>query len=163
MNFFFPLFVHYVNVKSLSRVWLCDPMDRSLPGSLVQGLFQARVLEWGAISFSRGSSRPRNWTQVSRIVGRRFTVWATREAPLFTVTCAYFMHVEASTWGLQSTRFFRVPSLGHESSSVLPVTVPLFREGKCHGRNVPAFTHLPPDVQTLLIRPAPRLGLLIEN
>ena len=37
---------------------LCDPMDCSLPGSSVYGIFQARVLEWVAISFSRGSSRP---------------------------------------------------------------------------------------------------------
>ena len=44
------------------------------------GFFQARVLEWVAISFSRRSSRPRDWTRVSLIVGRRFTVWATREA-----------------------------------------------------------------------------------
>ena len=55
-------------------------MDCSPPGSLVHGIFQAWILEWVAISFSRGSSRPRDWTQVSRIVGRRFTVWATREA-----------------------------------------------------------------------------------
>ena len=46
--------------------------------SSVHGIFQARVLEWVAISFSRGSSQPRDWTRVSRIVGRRFTVWATR-------------------------------------------------------------------------------------
>ena len=58
---------------------LCDPMDYSLPGSSVHWIFQARVLEWVAISFSRGSSRPRDWTQVSHIVGRRFTIWATRE------------------------------------------------------------------------------------
>ena len=45
------------------------------------GLFQARVLEWVAISFSRGSSQPRDQTQVSCIAGRRFTVWATRQAP----------------------------------------------------------------------------------
>ena len=51
-----------------------------LPGSSVPGIFQARVLEWVAISFSRGSSRPRDRTRVSRIVGRRFTYWATREA-----------------------------------------------------------------------------------
>ena len=60
---------------------LCDPMDYSWPGSSVHGIFQARVLEWGAIAFSRGSSRPSDWTQVSHVVGRRFTVWATREAP----------------------------------------------------------------------------------
>ena len=53
-------------------------MDCSLPGSSVHGLFQARVLEWVAISFSR-SSWPRDLTWVSRIVGRRFSVWATKE------------------------------------------------------------------------------------
>ena len=59
---------------------LCDPLDCSLPGFSVHGIFQARVLECVAISFSRGSSRPRDWTQVSHIVGRCFTLWATRKA-----------------------------------------------------------------------------------
>ena len=59
---------------------LCDPMDCSLQGSSVHGIFQARALEWAAIAFSRRSSRPRDGTQVSRIAGRCFTVWATREA-----------------------------------------------------------------------------------
>ena len=58
---------------------LCNPMDCSLPGSSVHGIFQARVLKWVAISFSRRSSQPRDWTQVSCIVGRRFTIWATRK------------------------------------------------------------------------------------
>ena len=58
---------------------LCNPMDCSLPGSSIHGIFQSRVLEWVATSFSRRSSRPRNWTRVSRIVGRRFTIWATSE------------------------------------------------------------------------------------
>ena len=58
---------------------LCDPMDCSLSVSSVHGIFQARVLEWIAISFSRESSQRRNRTQVSCIAGRRFTVWATRE------------------------------------------------------------------------------------
>ena len=44
---------------------LCNPMDCSLPGSSFHGIFKARVLEWVAISFSRASSRPRDWTQVS--------------------------------------------------------------------------------------------------
>ena len=61
---------------------LCDPMDYSLSGSSVYRIFQARVLEWITISFSRGSSWPRNQTRVSRIAGRRFTIWATREAPM---------------------------------------------------------------------------------
>ena len=53
---------------------LCDPLDCSLSGSSVHGIFQARVLEWIAIAFSRGSSQPGNRTPVSRIAGRRFTV-----------------------------------------------------------------------------------------
>ena len=56
-------------------------MDCSPPGSSVHGIFQARTLEWVVMPFSRGSSRPRDWTQVSCIVGRRFTVWATRKVP----------------------------------------------------------------------------------
>ena len=56
---------------------LCDPMDCSLPGFSVHGIFQARVLEWVAISFSRRSSHPGDRTQVSHIVGRCFTLWAT--------------------------------------------------------------------------------------
>ena len=59
---------------------LCDPMDCSLPGSSVREIFQARRLEWVAISFSRGSSQPRNRTLVSCIGGRRLNLWATREA-----------------------------------------------------------------------------------
>ena len=58
---------------------LCNPMDYSLPGSSVHGIFQARILEWGAISFSRRSSQPRDWIRVSCVVGRCFTVLATRE------------------------------------------------------------------------------------
>ena len=58
---------------------LCDPMDCSLPGSSVHGIFQAIVLEWIAISFSKGSCQPRDGTWVSRIVDRRFTIWTTRE------------------------------------------------------------------------------------
>ena len=50
------------------------PMDCSLPGSSVNGIFQARVLEGVAISFSRGSSPPRDGTLVSRVVSRRFTI-----------------------------------------------------------------------------------------
>ena len=49
-------------------------MDCSLSGSTIHGIFQARILEWVDISFSRRSSQPRDWTQVSRIVGRRFTI-----------------------------------------------------------------------------------------
>ena len=63
---------------------LCNPIDCSPPGSSVHGISQARILEWVAIPFSRGSSWPRNWTCVSCIAGRFFTIWATRET-LFTI------------------------------------------------------------------------------
>ena len=67
---------------------LCDPMECSLPGSSIHGIFQARVLEWVVISFSRGSSRPSDWTWVSCIVGRCFTIWATREVSLSPGVCS---------------------------------------------------------------------------
>ena len=59
---------------------LCNPMNCSLPGSSVHGIFQARILAWVANSFSRGSSLHTVRTRVSCIAGRFFTVWATRKA-----------------------------------------------------------------------------------
>ena len=64
----------YESKVAQSRPTLCNPMDCNLPGSSVHGIFQGRALEWVAISFSKGSSQPRDRTWVSRIVGRRFTV-----------------------------------------------------------------------------------------
>ena len=63
-----------------SCLTLCDPIDCSLPGSSVHGIFQARTLECVAIPFSKGSSWPKDQTWVSYIADRSFTVWATREA-----------------------------------------------------------------------------------
>ena len=92
----YDIVVNFKNLLGVSGWWkwkesevaqscltLCDPMDSSPPGSSVHGIFQAWILEWVAISFSRGSSWPRDWTRVSCIVGRCFTVWATREGPQF--------------------------------------------------------------------------------
>ena len=59
---------------------LRDPMDYSLPGSSVHGISQARILEWVAISFSRGSSQPRDRTHVSCIGRGILSHWATWEA-----------------------------------------------------------------------------------
>ena len=53
----------------------CNPMDYT-----VHGILQTRILEWVAIPFSRGSSQPRDWTQISCVAGGFFTSWATREA-----------------------------------------------------------------------------------
>ena len=71
--------------SSQSCLTFCNPIDCCLPGTSVHGIFQARVLEWVAISFSRGYFRPRDQTHVFRIADRRFTVWATRKA-LFSDT-----------------------------------------------------------------------------
>ena len=59
---------------------LCDPIDGSPTGSQVPGILQARILEWVVFPFSRGSSQPRDQTQVSLITGKFFTSWATGEA-----------------------------------------------------------------------------------
>ena len=53
---------------------LCDSMDYSPPGSSLHGILQPGIVEWVAIPFSRGSSQPRDQTQVSHIVGRFFTI-----------------------------------------------------------------------------------------
>ena len=63
-----------VKVAQLCTI-LCDPMDYR-----VHGILQARILDWVAFPFSRGSSQPRDQTQVSHIAGRFFTSWVTREA-----------------------------------------------------------------------------------
>ena len=63
----------------LGSVWLCNLLDCCRPGSSVHGISQARILEWVAISSSRGSSQPRNWTSVSS----RWILyhWATHQYP----------------------------------------------------------------------------------
>ena len=66
-----------LKVKVKSCPTLCDPVDCRPSGSSVHGISQARILEWVAISFSRGSSRPRDRTQVFCIAGRCFNLWAT--------------------------------------------------------------------------------------
>ena len=73
----------------LSCVWLCDPMDCSPPGSSVHGILQARILKLVAIPFSKGSFQPRDWTPVSHIAGRFFTIWVTGEA----LKCSEFFQI----------------------------------------------------------------------
>ena len=76
LSSFQKVLVHVV-VQSLTHVWLfCSPMGCSLPGSSDHGISQIRILEWVAISYSRGSSWPRDRTCISWILYH----WATREA-----------------------------------------------------------------------------------
>ena len=69
---FFPLY-GWVIFHCISCPTLCNPMDCSLPGLSIHGILWARILEWVAILFSKGSSQPRDRTQVSWIAGRLFT------------------------------------------------------------------------------------------
>ena len=61
-------------LAGLLSLTLCNPMDCSPPGYFVQGILQARILEWVDIPFCRRSSQPRDQTQVSCIAGRFFTI-----------------------------------------------------------------------------------------
>ena len=74
---------------------LCDPMDYT-----VHGILQARILEWVAFPFSRGSSQPRDQNQVSCIAGGFFTSWATREAQWYWIplTFAYLKILSPQIW-----------------------------------------------------------------
>jgi len=78
--FLFLLPLPLLSWKSLSHVQLFVT-----PWTIVHGILQARILEWVAVLFSRGSSQPRDQTQVSLFAGRFFTCWATREALAFKV------------------------------------------------------------------------------
>ena len=73
--------VKWSEVKSLSRVWLCNPMDYSLPRSSIHGIFQARVLEWIAISFSRGPSQSQRPKDNLGLLDCRQTLYCLIEAP----------------------------------------------------------------------------------
>ena len=97
---------------------LCDPMDYSLPASTVHGILQARILQWVAIPFSRGSSQPRGRTGVSCIAGRFFTIWATREADrnvnyvLFRKVVFVFLLLEAlNSMKFRDHFFLSIPSV----------------------------------------------------
>ena len=72
--------------SEVAQSWptLCNPMDWRLPGSSAHGIFQARVLEWFAVSFSRGSSQPRDRTWVSPLQADAFSIWSTREVLYWT-------------------------------------------------------------------------------
>ena len=76
---------YLLHAKSLqSCLTLCSPMDRSLPGSSLHGILQARMLEWVTMTSSKGSSQPRDQTQVCYVppslAGGFFTTSATWEA-----------------------------------------------------------------------------------
>ena len=122
------------NEVTQSCLTLCDPMDCSLPGSSVHGIFQARVLEWVAISFSRRSSWPRDWTRVSHIVGTHFTIWATREV-LITGCWIYF-----------PVLYIRTLLLIHSKCNSLHLPTP-------NSQSIPLSPHPPRQPQVWSLRP----------
>ena len=89
---------------------LCDTMD-----CIVYRILQARILEWVNIPFSRGSSHPRNWAQVSRTAGRFFTSWATKE------TQEYWKEF-SSVQSLSRVRLFAIPWTATSQAS-LSITI----------------------------------------
>ena len=95
-----PLYLHMKwGEVTQSLPTLCDPMDCSLPGFSIHRFSQARIMEWVAISFSRGSSWPRDWTPVSCIIGRLLTLWATREVLIYIkLTNKNFIYLIYTTW-----------------------------------------------------------------
>ena len=82
-NFFSSIWVKVKSEVAQSCPTLCNPRDCSLQDSSIHGIFQARELEWVAISFSRGSSHPRDRTRVSLIAGRRFNHLSHQGSCLF--------------------------------------------------------------------------------
>ena len=116
---------------------LCNPMACSLPGFSVHGIFQARILEWVTISFSRRSSQPRDWTRVSCIVGRRFTVWATRE-----VRRCWILHISRNN----TFHCVKSASVSHLVVSIAhqaPLSMGLSRQECWSGKPLPSPGDLP--------------------
>ena len=103
-----------------SRPTLCSPTDWSLPGSSVRGILEARISQWVAISFSRGSSQHTDWTEVSCIASGFFTDWATRETNHISIFKRRFhvMYQGLDTYSLSS------PLKPHKTS---PQVSPLYR------------------------------------
>ena len=80
------IYIYTIALKVLiaqSCPTFCDPLDHSPPVFFVHGILQARILEWVAIPYSRGSFQSRDWTWVSCNASRYFTVWATGEAHIY--------------------------------------------------------------------------------
>ena len=144
-------FRNWVNISALatwkwsesevaqSSLTLCDPMDCSPRGSSVHGIFQARGLEWGAIVFSRGSSGPRYWTQVSHIVGRCFSIWAT-DTWIWSLKKKVNSHKWTMVWpsaGAQWTTLFPVRRHDGPVKRELAEVHPWVREGRNRTRKGP--------------------------
>ena len=112
---------------------LCEPMDCRLPGSSVHGILQARILEWLAMPFSRGSTWPRDQTLVSHIAGRFFTIWATQETwykPYLELSVKQIQGKQDWVGQIQEWKKKRKFKSHHEWE-IGEVTVPMGIQGNC--------------------------------
>ena len=117
---------------------LCYPMDYR-----VHGILQARILEWVAVPFSRGSSQPRDWTQVSCTAGEFFTIWATREAPTLSQTASHVLRalprerasvISCFKFLCLLDSLFPSSVLHPEASVFCQAHITLSRKQKCHSK-----------------------------
>ena len=154
------------NLLAQSCLIIFNPMDCSLPGSSLHGTLQARILEWVAISFSRRSSPSRDWTWVSCIAGRLFTVWATREATTLLKLNYFLRTVLASlvaqlVKNLPAMQEIQVWFLGWEDplekemathSSILAWRIP-WTEGPCRLQSMGSHDSVAKPPRTLFPNP----------
>ena len=101
--------------QSHSALW--DPMDCSLPESSVHGILQAIILEWILMPFSKGSSWFKDWTQVSCIAGRFFTVWATSEISIANIVNGKWLNVFPSRGWTRQGSLLSLPLLNTVAGS----------------------------------------------
>ena len=127
----------FVCVCTQSCPILCDPMDFSLPGSTVHGIFQARILEQAAIFYSRGSTRSRDWTCISCVscIGRQnlyhCATWEARLQTLLSLAKVWLKFNQDLANGVRSQSVISFPSkclisesdMGHEGWLILVFTV----------------------------------------
>ena len=104
---------------------LCHPMDY-----IVLRILQTRILEWVAFPFSRGSSQPRDRTQVSCIADGFFTSWATMEALTSPILCYYFLDLNYFEEGRKNWETIKLK---------------IFRKGKLFGVKIKTGKSLPPN------------------
>ena len=145
-------YYHLVKVAQ-SCLTLCNPMG-SLPGSSVHGILHARVQEWIAVPFSRGSSQSRDWTQVSCIAGGFFIIWATRKALLLSkvvwhkfLKCPIFLRrltlraiLRVCAQSLNHVRLFVTPwAIVHQA----PLSMGFSQQEYSNGLPFPPLGHLP--------------------
>ena len=117
---------------------LCDPMDYTVRGILLL----ARILEWVAVPFFRGSSQARDRTQVSHIAGRFFTSWATRDIIQNVSFPGGASDREPACWCRRHRRFRFDPSVGKFSWRRKWQPTPVFLPRKSHGqRSLQATVH----------------------